>query len=125
MKANPDAFRRAAAQVAGCTIDEQSLERQDERHRRLAASVVQMSHRGKVVLVDFAPDFDRQALDELIAVERECCPFFAFSFDEHCRHLEVGVHDPEAAEALGAIVQSLSAKPAEGVLNISDRGQAL
>jgi hypothetical protein len=111
MKANPDAFRRAAAQVSSCTIDEQSLERQEERHRRLAASVVQMRHQGKVLLVDFAPDFDRQALDELIAVERECCPFFAFRFDEHSRHLEVGVQDPEAAQALGTIVQALSAKP--------------
>ncbi len=113
MKANPDAFHRAAARVPSCTIDERSLERQEERHRRLAASVLQMRHQGPLLLVDFAPDFDRRALDELIAVERECCPFFAFSYDEHSRHLEVGVHDPEAAEVLGAIVHALSAKPAE------------
>jgi hypothetical protein len=113
MKADPDAFSRAAAQVPSCAIDEQGLERQEERHRRLAPSVVQMRHEGKLLVVDFAPDFDRQALDELIAVERECCPFFAFSYDEHSRHLEVGVHDPEAAEVLGAIVHALSAKPAE------------
>lgn len=113
MKTDPNAFSRAAAQVPNCAIDQQSLEHQEERHRRLAPSVVQMRHEGKLLVVDFAPDFDRQALDELIAVERECCPFFAFSYDEHSRHLEVGLHGPEAAEVLGAIVHALSAKPAE------------
>jgi hypothetical protein len=107
MKRDPDAFSRAAAQVPGCAIDEQSLESQAERHRRLVPSVVEMRHDGALLVVDFAPGFDRQALGELIAVERECCPSLAFSYDEHSRHLEVGVHGPESAEVLGAIVHAL------------------
>jgi hypothetical protein len=65
-----------------------------------------------VLAVDFARDLDRDALDELIAVEGECCPFFTFSFDAQTRHLEVGACDPEAAAVLDAIADGLSAKAA-------------
>ncbi len=63
---------------------------------------------GDRLLVDFAPGFDSHALDELIAVERECCPFFAFNFDQLSRHLEVAVQDPEATAALDAIAAGFS-----------------
>jgi hypothetical protein len=108
-----DAFSRAAAQVPSCALDEQGIERQRERHRRLARSVVHMRRDQDLLVVDFARDFDRPALEELIAVERECCPFFTFSFDQHSRHLEVGVHDHRAASALDAIADGLSRRTAE------------
>ena len=43
-------------------------------------------------------------------LERRCCPFFAFSFDERSRRLEVGVDNQDAAAALDAIADGLSAK---------------
>jgi hypothetical protein len=108
-----DAFSRAAAQVPSCALDEQGLERQRERHRRLAPSVLQVRRIDEILVVDFARDFDRPALEELIAVERECCPFFTFSFDQHSGHLEVGVHDHGAASTLDAIADGLYGRTAE------------
>ena len=103
-----DAFDRAAEQVPSCALDAQGLAGQRERHRRLAPAVVKLERVGDLLLIDFAPGFDRHALDELIAVERECCPFFDFRFDPRSRHLEVAVHDPEAAAAIDAIAAALS-----------------
>ena len=110
LEPHADAFNRAAAQIPSCALDEDGLARQRQRHHRLSPSVVDMRREGDVLTVDFAVDFDRQALDELIAVERECCPFFAFSFDDRSRHLEVGVNDPGAAAAVDAIADQLSAE---------------
>jgi hypothetical protein len=98
-----DAFSRAAAQVPSCALDRQGLEAQRARHRRLAPSVLNVAREEDLLVVDFAAGFDRHALDELIAVERRCCPFFSLSFDEGSRRLAVGVRDPEAAAALDAI----------------------
>ena len=101
-------FDRAAAAVPSCALDHQGLADQRDRHRRLAPSVVHIERDGDLVKVHFAPGYDRRALTELIAVERECCPFFAFSFDERSRRLEIGVHEPDAAAALDAIADAFS-----------------
>ncbi len=106
----PDvAFARTAAQIPNCTLDGNGLARQRERYRRVSAAVTHVKREGEVLVVVFAPGFDRQALDELIAVERECCPFFTFSFEERSHQLEVGVSTPDAAGALDAIADGLSA----------------
>jgi hypothetical protein len=60
------------------------------------------------VVVEFAPGFDRVALDGLIEVERRCCPFFRFEFDgEECR-LRVTVDDPANSPALDGLAGLLS-----------------
>jgi hypothetical protein len=110
-KLQSDAFGRAVAQVPSCALDEQGLEGQRERRRRLAPAVALMKREEEMLVIDFAEGFDRQALEELIAVERECCPFFTFGFDESSRRLEVGVREPEAAPALEAIADAFSATP--------------
>lgn len=60
------------------------------------------------LIVDFAPELDREALRELMAVERECCPFFALRFDDRRRRLHVGVERAEQAGALEAIEGAFS-----------------
>jgi len=65
-------------------------------------------------MVGFARDYDRAALDELIAVERECCPFFTFGFDEQCRRLVVGVVERDAAAALDAFAEAFARPGPEG-----------
>jgi hypothetical protein len=103
------AFARAAALVPSCALDAAGLARQQERHRRLAPDVVSMQRVGELLIVDFAPDFDRRTLEELIAVERECCPFFAFSYDADARRLEARVDNPEFVVALDAIAAAFGA----------------
>jgi hypothetical protein len=67
----------------------------------------------RALTIDFQPKLDRRALQELIAVERECCPFFAFSFDERLRRLQVSVHHANEVPALDAIAAAFSVGPAQ------------
>lgn len=91
-----------------CALDSQGLERQRERYGQLAPSVLHLERAGDLLTVDFGPAFDRATLDEAIAVERECCPFFTFAFDEQQRRLQVGVDDAGLADALDGIGHALS-----------------
>ena len=103
----------AAAHVPSCALDEQGLRRQRERYARLAASVVHVRHAARELVVEFAPGLDRATVAALIAVERECCPFFAFDFDEGSRRLRVGVREPDAAAALDVLADGLSPRVAK------------
>jgi len=103
------AIAPTAARVPSCALDEQGLELQRARYLRMAPSVLGVRREAQLITIDFAPDFDAQVLDELIAVERGCCPFFAISFDPRARRLQVGVEDPEHVPALEAIEYGFSA----------------
>jgi hypothetical protein len=96
------------AGALSCALDEPGLRRQRERYAQLAPSVVHVRRAAQELLVEFAPGFDRATLAALIAVERECCPFFALDFDEGARRLRVGVGHPRAAAALDALLDELS-----------------
>jgi hypothetical protein len=94
-----------------CSLNDEGRAAQRERQARLAPDVASIARRGSKVVVEFAEDFDRAALDELVAVERECCPFFSFEYDEERRVLSVGIPGAEHELALDAIA-ALLAQPA-------------
>lgn len=102
-----NSFARARAKVPSCALDDAGLAAQRERHRRLASSVIAFRRNSSRLSIEFEPSFDRAALDEMVAVERECCPFFSFSFDDKMRRLEVGVTDEAFGGALQAIGHAL------------------
>ena len=106
-----DSIADPRALVPSCAIGDEELERQRRRQRLLALSVRGAERDGLAVTVEFTPGFDREALDALIAVERECCPFFAFEFEEARRRLTVSVRDEQHAPALDAIAALLGAAP--------------
>jgi hypothetical protein len=99
----------AKSAIPSCALDEQGVRDQQSRQRRLAPSVTNVTRRGATLLIEFAAGFDRRALDEMIEVERECCPFFRFAFDEHARRLTVTVAEPEHAPAVEAVAAALGA----------------
>lgn len=100
----------AGEQLPSCALDEQGIKDQEERHARLAPSVVGLERDAETVVFCFADDFDRRALEEMVAVEQQCCPFFRFAFDEDERRLTVGVKEPEMQPALDAIAEHLGAR---------------
>jgi hypothetical protein len=61
------------------------------------------------VLIYFDPDLDRQTLDQALSVERKCCPFFTFAFDEQSRRLHGTVADIHHVHALDAVAHALEA----------------
>ena len=60
-------------------------------------------------LVEFDQSLDEGILQETLAAERECCPFFRFAFDPQRRGLRVTVDDPAMAPALEAIAHGFEA----------------
>jgi hypothetical protein len=100
----------ARDELPSCALDEQGVKEQQARHERLAPSVTNLERPGETVIFTFAEDYDRQALEEMVAVEKQCCPFFDFAFDEGKRELTVGVKDEEMLPALEAIAAHLGAR---------------
>lgn len=87
------------------------MARQGARYARLAGSVRTAAHDPRRLEVSFAPDYDRALLDEAIAIERECCPFFAISLDHGARRLVIEVPEDENPVLLDGIASALGAAP--------------
>jgi hypothetical protein len=95
--------------IAGaCSLDENGIRRQLERYRTagLGASLLERTPRRLTVKLD--PHADGQVVEELIATERECCPFFDLVWEPDQRCLTFGVSDVEHEPALEAISLALA-----------------
>lgn len=107
--ATTDAFDEAIAQIPSCGLDEAGVREQRARYARLARSVTRLEREPEAVLVEFQESFDRGTLDAALAVERACCPFFQFDFDEVERCLRITVREAEQLPALEAMAHALGA----------------
>ena len=107
MPSSPEAFDEGVAQIPSCALDEAGVREQRSRYASLAPSVTRLEREPEAVVVEFDEGFDRAALDEALAVERRCCPFFLFDFDESERRLRTTVERTEQLPALDAIAQVL------------------
>jgi len=98
---------------ASCSLDADGLAGQRERYRQAGAGarVVERSRRRLVVrLGDGVEDANVQ---ELMAVERECCPFFALSWDGGSRLFTASVARPEDERALDGLACAFGVEPAQ------------
>jgi hypothetical protein len=102
-------FDEAVEAIPSCALDEEGMRAQRDRYARLAPGVASVEREPEAVLVQFAEEFDRETLEAALAVERECCPFFVFDFDESARRLRATVRDPDQLPALDAMAHALSA----------------
>lgn len=92
---------------ASCSLDQAGLRRQLARYRAAGdgAQLVQRTARTLVVCV--APNAPERALSDLIAVERECCPFLGLDWDPATRRLTVSVSEAHDEPALAAIAHAI------------------
>src|SRR5438046_232563 len=95
-------------EIPSCALDERAQRRQRARYERLAPSVKRFEREPDALVVDFDGEFDPRALQEALAVERECCPFFEFAFDERERRLRVTVTESEQLPALDALAHAMT-----------------
>jgi hypothetical protein len=102
------AFDNAIAEIPTCALDGESISAQRDRYARLAPDVKRLDREPEAVLIEFREKFDRRTLEEALAVERECCPFFIFEFDEAERRLRTTVRERENLPALDAIAHALA-----------------
>jgi small multidrug resistance family-3 protein len=104
---NKKAFEEAVAAVPSCALTEEGVQAQRARMQRLGPSVARFQRGEDRVTIGFQAGFDQQLLDETLAVERECCPFFRFDFDQGTRQLTVSVEDAEHRAGLDALAHAL------------------
>jgi hypothetical protein len=93
-----------------CKLDPPGQTAQRARYRALGAHVEATERRGDALVIGFDPTVDRALLAETVAVERECCPFFAITVDG--RRLTLRVADPAHAPAFDAIADALDSHTA-------------
>ena len=92
---------------SGCSLDEPALRDQLARYRGAGRGAVIVERSRRRVAVRVADAIPDRTVEELVAVERRCCPFFALDWDPSIRQLRVSVSKPDDEPALAAIADAL------------------
>jgi hypothetical protein len=93
--------------AASCALDEAGLRIQLQRYRRPGHGARLIDRTSRRMVVELAPPVESRLVDELLAVERECCPFFTLDWRPDRRRLAVSVSEAEHESALDAIAFAL------------------
>ena len=94
--------------VLQCALDADGLAAQRERYARIAAARVAARREPGELIVEFdEARLDRALLEQTLAIERECCPFYVLRLDG--ARLAVRVAEPHQEPALDAIAHMLGA----------------
>ena len=102
---NSSATAQSLPTIPSCALDGEGRRRQQARLARLGPQVERAVHTGSSLEVVFAPGFDRAALEEVLAVERECCPFLGIDVGE--RRLTIAVERDDDAPMLDVFAEAL------------------
>jgi hypothetical protein len=92
---------------ASCALDETGLGRQLERYRAAGAGARVMHRDRRKITIRVGDGAESTVIEELIAVERECCPFYTLEWDRLQRSLTVAVSTPDHEQALDAVAYAL------------------
>jgi hypothetical protein len=98
--------------IAECRLDLPGLRAQADRYRRLGTMATRIDRGDAVLTATFGDELDRDLLDETIAVESDCCPFFDFDYDHADQRLSISVERPEQEPALEALHYALTGREA-------------
>ncbi|CAN5599253.1 hypothetical protein BH20ACT15_BH20ACT15_16000 [soil metagenome] len=90
-----------------CSLDEAGLAAQAARYRRAGEGALVVGRESRRLVVVLGPDVDSAEVAELVAVERDCCPFFEIGWWPEERRLSFSVASDSDAPALGAIAFAL------------------
>lgn len=92
---------------SSCSLDRPSLERQLARYRAVGDDATLLERRRDRITITVGPSTPEPTIEQLIATERECCPFYELDYDRHRRSLVIGVSQAEHEPALAAIAYAL------------------
>jgi hypothetical protein len=90
-----------------CALDETGLRLQLERYRRAGRGATIVERTRRRLVVDLDCGVDEKLLEEALAVERDCCPFFTLSWEPRRGQLTIAVAATEHEPALEAIAFAL------------------
>jgi hypothetical protein len=97
------------APAAVCALDSTELGAQLMRYRSAGEGGRLLRDNPQELVIAVSDAVDDRIVDELVAVERSCCPFFEIAWAPDQRTLSIGVSDPQDAPALDAIRHALLA----------------
>jgi hypothetical protein len=90
---------------SSCSLDEAGLTRQVQRYRAAGAGATVIERTPNLIEIEVG-GADDETIAELVAVERECCPFYRLDYDRGTRRLTIAVGD-EYRPAIEAIAYAL------------------
>jgi hypothetical protein len=103
--------------VASCALDETGQRLQSERYRRAGEGAQLVERARRRLVVDLDAHIDNTLVDEMITVERACCPFLTLGWEPDRRRLTVSASLAEHEAALDAIAFALDiATPAQRIV---------
>lgn len=98
---------RSLPMAPSCALDADGLRQQLDRYRQLGHHARLVQRAPRRLVVDLDEYIDGELLERAIAIERECCPFFALDWQPQARRLRVSVSEAEHEPALEAILFAL------------------
>jgi hypothetical protein len=90
-----------------CSLDTCGLRLQQERYRHVGAHAGVLERTRRRITLEIGWAVDDDVVDQLVATERTCCPFFGLRWDPSDRRLQVDVSDRRDEPALAAIADAL------------------
>jgi hypothetical protein len=91
---------------AACSLDEAALSEQLSRYRAVGERARLLADEPRVLTLRVEAGLT-DLVDELIAVERACCPFFDLSWDPATRRFAISVRTAGQESALAVIRAAL------------------
>ena len=98
---------------AACSLDEEELRAQLARYRAVGARAEVLERRKQRLVIRVSHPVSDLTVEELVAVERHCCPFFDLGWEQRRRRLSISVSRPEEEPALDAIAAALRLSSAD------------
>jgi hypothetical protein len=93
--------------IVACSLDFAGSREQGERYRALGQHLRRLTRSEGAMTVRFDRDVDPGLVAEIIAVERECCPFFTLDYNAARSELAITVEDARLDPALDALRSAL------------------
>lgn len=90
-----------------CALDESGLRSQLERYRQAGRNARLIERTPRCLVADLDESVNAELVTEAIAIERECCPFFALGWEQDRRRLTVSVSQAAHEPMLDAIAFAL------------------
>jgi hypothetical protein len=90
-----------------CSLGHAELTAQRARYRRVGQGGRLLERSPRALAVELALGTDAAIVEQAIAIERECCPFYKLDWEPRSRRLSISVSRREHEPALGAIALAL------------------
>ncbi len=99
---------------ASCALDEAGLDAQLARYRAVGKGARVLARSPRRAVIGVSARVSERVVEQLLAVERACCPFFELAWEARTRRLTVAVPSAQHEPALEAVLGALGAQGAQG-----------